>query len=227
MVVLKYLGHACVELSHAGKRIIIDPFLTGNPTAACAWDSVKADLILVTHGHSDHLGDAVQISKRNNCPIFTTYELSVQLQKQGADVIGGNHGGSRDFGFAWVKITWAAHSSSIGSDQLFGGNPCGFVIRMGDNYIYHAGDTAVFSDMGLIGESYPLDIAMLPVGGFYTMGVEDLSVALRLLKPRLLIPIHYNTFPAIQTDVRALNEAVEKGSESKCIILRPGETFEN
>ncbi|PSN83147.1 metal-dependent hydrolase [Candidatus Marsarchaeota G2 archaeon ECH_B_SAG-F08] len=223
---IRYLGHACFTLEDQSKTIIIDPFLTGNPVAAEKSDSIKADLILVTHGHSDHLGDALFLSKKLGTPIFTTYELSVRLEKDGAKAVGGNHGGTYDFGFAKVKITWAVHSSSYGESLNVAGNPCGFVIKMGGKNIYHAGDTDVFYDMKLIGERNNLDVALLPIGGFYTMDSHDAIYAVEYLQPKIVIPMHYNTFPIIKADAMEFKKNVETKTKAKCIILKPGEFLE-
>lgn len=226
MVRVRYLGHACFTLSDSGKTIIIDPFITNNPVSPVKVDQIKADLILVTHGHFDHVGDAATISARTGAPVFTTFELGSRLQSLGAKVVGGNHGGTNDFGFAKVKIVWAAHSSSFGEKLEYAGNPCGFVVTISGKTIYHAGDTALFGDMKLIGERQKLDLALLPIGGFFTMDAEDAVTAVEYLRPRFVIPMHYNTWPQISADPVAFKNKVESKSATKCIVLKPGEEFE-
>lgn len=226
MVKVRYLGHACFTVSHADKTIIIDPFITGNPVSPIKVDQVRADLVLVTHGHFDHAGDAAAISKRTGAPIYTTFELSERFRAAGANVVGGNHGGTNDFGFAKVKIVWAAHSSSFGEKLEYAGNPCGFVVSVGGKTIYHAGDTDLFGDMKIIGERQKLDLALLPIGGFFTMDAEDAAVAVEYLKPRFVIPMHYNTWPQISADPEAFKRKVESKTATKCVVLRPNEEFE-
>jgi L-ascorbate metabolism protein UlaG (beta-lactamase superfamily) len=226
MAKIQYLGHACFIVSDKDKTLIIDPFLSNNPKAAKQPEQVKPDLILVTHGHFDHSGDAITISRTTGAPVYTTFELSTRLQAQGANVVGGNHGGTKDFGFAKVKICWASHSSSFGEKFEYAGNPCGFVITISGKTIYHAGDTDLFGDMKLIGERHNLDLALIPIGGFFTMDADDATVAVEYLKPKYVIPMHYNTWPQIEADPEYFKKKVEQRTSSKCIILSPGETFE-
>lgn len=230
MVEITFLGHACFQLTHDGKTILVDPFLNGNPVASTGADGVWADLILVTHGHSDHVGDAVSISKRTGSPVFTAFELSLRLQAAGAKVVGGNHGGTHDFGFAKVKITWASHSSGYINPNTGeveeAGNPCGFIVHFGGKTFYHAGDTALFGDMALVSGGGKLDVAMIPIGGFFTMDAHDAVEAVRLLKPSLVIPMHYNTFPQIQADHNRFRQDIEANTPSKCSILAPGEKID-
>lgn len=226
MVKVSYLGHACFLLENAGKAIIVDPFLTGNPVATMKPEDVKADLILVTHGHGDHLGDAVVLSKRLGVPVYTTFELSLKLETDGAKTVGGNHGGTHDFGFARVTTTWAVHSSSYGDKLDAAGNPCGFVIRFGGKTFYHAGDTDVFYDMKTIGDRFSPDVAMLPIGGFYTMDTEGALLALDYLRPKKVIPMHYNTFPVIKADPFYFKKQAESRTGVSCLIMRPGDTAE-
>ncbi|MEM0271309.1 MAG: metal-dependent hydrolase [Thermoprotei archaeon] len=226
MVKIRYLGHACFTISDRDKTVLIDPFLSNNPLAAQKPDSVKTDLILVTHGHFDHSGDAVTISSRTSAPIYTTFELASRLEALGAKIVGGNHGGSNDFGFAKVKICWAVHSSSFGERLDYAGNPCSFVIDIGGKSIYHAGDTDLFGDMKIIGERHKLDVALLPIGGFFTMDEDDATVAVEYLKPKFVIPMHYNTWPQIKADPLSFKRKVESKTNTKCVVLKPGEEFE-
>ncbi|MEM0121136.1 MAG: metal-dependent hydrolase [Thermoprotei archaeon] len=226
MVKIRYLGHACFTISDRDKTVLIDPFLSNNPLAAQKPDSVKTDLILVTHGHFDHSGDAVTISSRTSAPIYTTFELASRLEALGAKIVGGNHGGSNDFGFAKVKICWAVHSSSFGERLDYAGNPCSFVIDIGGKSIYHAGDPDLFGDMKIIGERHKLDVALLPIGGFFTMDEDDATVAVEYLKPKFVIPMHYNTWPQIKADPLSFKRKVESKTNTKCVVLKPGEEFE-
>jgi len=226
MVKIRYLGHACFTISEGGKTIIVDPFITNNPLAPVKLDQIKADLVLVTHGHFDHAGDAVEISKKNGAAVYTTFELGSRLQALGAKVVGGNHGGTNDFGFAKVKICWAVHSSSFGEKLEYAGNPCSFVITIGGKNIYHAGDTALFGDMKLIGERQKLDLALVPIGGFFTMDYEEAAIAVEYLKPRFVVPMHYNTWPQISADPMAFKSKVESSTNTKCVILKPNEELE-
>ncbi len=225
MVKIRYLGHACFTVSDQGKTVIIDPFLSNNPLAAEKPEAVKADLILVTHGHFDHSGDAAIISSKTGAPVYTTFELASRLEALGAKIVGGNHGGTNDFGFTKVRICWAAHSSSFGEKLEYAGNPCGFVLNMGGKSIYHSGDTDLFGDMRLIGERHKLDVALLPIGGFFTMDADDALVAVEYLKPKFVIPMNYNTWPQIKADPASFKNKVESKTSTKCVILKPGEEF--
>lgn len=229
--IARWLGHSCILLENEGRKILIDPFLTGNPKAAVKADEVEAGLVLISHGHGDHVGDAVAIARRTGAVVATNYEISVWLQQpaQGLDsqrVHGLQHGGSFLFDDAVkVKLTLAFHGSVL-PDGSNGGNPCGFVVTLPDGTtIYDAADTALFGDMALIGEP-GIDLAFLPIGDYYTMGPDDAVRAVKLLKPRFVVPIHYNTFPVIEQDPRKWGEAVQRETGAIPILLKPGESFE-
>jgi L-ascorbate metabolism protein UlaG (beta-lactamase superfamily) len=223
---VRWLGHSCLLFEAGGKHVLADPFLTGNPKAAAKPDEVPADLILISHGHGDHVGDAVAIAKRTGAKVVCNYEISLWLQeKQGlpaGQVVGMQHGGGADFpGIGRVKLTLAFHGSAL-PDGSNGGNPCGFLIKFADGTtVYDAADTGLFGDMKLIGEE-GLDLAILPIGDFYTMGPDDALRALRLLEPRRVLPIHYNTFPPIAQDAYAWASRVREATDTEPVVLEPG-----
>jgi L-ascorbate metabolism protein UlaG (beta-lactamase superfamily) len=228
---VRWLGHAALLLECNGRTVLIDPFLTGNPKAAVKADDVTADLILISHGHGDHVGDAVAIAKRTGATVASNYEIGEWLQQpaQGlssAKVHGLQHGGSFLFDKAVkVKLTVAFHGSVL-PDGSNGGNPCGFVVTCPNGTkIYDAADTALFGDMSLIGEE-GLDLAILPIGDYYTMGPDDALRAVKLLKPRFVLPIHYNTFPPIMQDAGAWAARVKSETGAEPVVLEPGEWFD-
>ncbi|RLI85345.1 MAG: metal-dependent hydrolase [Archaeoglobales archaeon] len=221
---ITWLGHACF-LIEGKKRILIDPFLTGNPKAPVKPEDLDVDLILVTHGHGDHLGDAELISKRCNASIVAIYELSVYLSKRGCETIGMNIGGSFDFEGVKISMVKAEHSADIVGDEIVsGGKAVGYIVE-DEVTVYHAGDTDVFMDMKLIGEIYSPKVALLPIGGFYTMSPRTALKAIELIKPEIVIPMHYDTFPVIRQNP----EEFKRDAESlgvKVVVLKPGESLE-
>jgi L-ascorbate metabolism protein UlaG (beta-lactamase superfamily) len=220
---VKYLGHAAFLLFGEDGSVLVDPFLDENPKAALRPEEVNPDLILVSHAHHDHMGDAIQISKASGAPILTTPEIAHHCLQKGADAIAAHMGGVIDRGICVVKIFPAWHSSSIGGKMI--GVPCSFVISMDGRAIYYAGDTALFGDMSLIGEEFSLDLALLPIGGWYTMGQEDALRALRLLDSRAVIPMHYDTFDQIRANPFDFCEKVAEMGR-KCFPLEPGDSLE-
>jgi L-ascorbate metabolism protein UlaG (beta-lactamase superfamily) len=225
---LRWLGHSALLLENEGKNVLIDPFLTGNPKAAITADEVPADLILISHGHGDHVGDAVAIAKRTGAAVATNYEISEWLKQPARGlkrVEGLQHGGGFTFDdWVRVKLTLAFHGSAL-PDGSNGGNPCGFLLTFPDGVkVYDAADTALFGDMALIGEE-GIDLALLPIGDYYTMGPDDAVRAVKLLKPRLVAPIHYNTFPLIAQDVAAWAERVKNETDAHPVLLEPGDWF--
>ena len=214
-----FLGHACFLLDDGTHKVIVDPYLSGNPLATVTPDKIEADFICVTHGHGDHIGDSVEIARRTGATVFCTVDLAGAVYKPaGVKATGGNLGGTAPMPFGSVKLFPAIHGSGVA-----GGLACGFILEMGGMKIYHAGDTALMADMALL-EEENIDIALLPIGDFYTMGPKDALRAVRMIRPRLTIPMHYNTFPAICQNPHAFAATVEEaGFAAK--VLNPGESI--
>jgi L-ascorbate metabolism protein UlaG (beta-lactamase superfamily) len=222
---ITFLGHACFELEHAGTRVLIDPFLAGNPRAARHPDALEPDLIVVTHGHQDHLGDTVPIARRTGAAVLAIVEVARELQDElgdGATVHGPNLGGTVGFDWGWVKLVPAWHTSTTPRGTT--STPAGAIVNLGGRTIYHLGDTALFGDLELIGRRHgPIDVALMCIGGHYTMDRHDAVVAAELLGARRIIPCHYDTFPPIATDAQAFKAEVERATSSEVILLNPGE----
>lgn len=221
---VQWLGHACLHIETAGKHLLIDPFLTDNPAATAKAATVPADFILVSHGHGDHVGDTIAIAKRTGATVICNYEMSLWFEKHGVErVHGQQHGGSHAFPFGRVKLTLAFHGSML-PDGSNGGNPCGFLITLNDGKkIYDAADTGLFGDMKLIGEE-GIDLAILPLGDNYTMGPDDALRAVKLIQPRKVFPIHYDTWPIIAQDAAAWAARVRQDTTAEPVILKPGES---
>jgi L-ascorbate metabolism protein UlaG (beta-lactamase superfamily) len=220
---IRFLGHACFELKSAGTTVLVDPFLTGNPLAAASADEVEADAILLTHGHGDHVGDTVDIAKRTGATVLAIVELASEIGEQGVETVGPNLGGTVKFDWGRVKLVPAWHTgvSPSGTNHT----PAGLLIFMGDRVIYHCGDTCLFSDMQLIARrGDKIDVALVPIGGHYTMDRYDAVTAVEFIDPQQVIPCHYNTFPPIETDVQAFKEDVQNAGFSEVIVLEPGGT---
>ena len=221
---LTYLSHSAFLVEGSKGRIVIDPFLTGNPNAAMAPEEVHVDFVLLTHGHGDHLGDSVAISKANGATIVAPFELANYCAAQGAEVHPMHIGGAHEFPFGRVKLT-IAHHGSAAPDGTYTGNPCGFLVTMDGKTLYHSGDTGLFYDMKLIGEMTPVDVAVLPIGDNFTMGIDDAVKATEFLQPKLAIPMHYKTFDVIDVDPQAfVDKAKAKGFNAR--VLGFGESLE-
>jgi L-ascorbate metabolism protein UlaG (beta-lactamase superfamily) len=220
---VRWLGHAAFELNGGGTTVVVDPFLTGNPAAAVEPGALDPDVILLTHGHSDHLGDTVDIAKRANAPVLAIKELADEIGGQGVEVFDPNLGGTVTFDWGWVKLTPAWHTAVTPSGTPH--TPAGLLIFIGDKLIYHLGDTALFSDLQLIARrGNRVDLALVPIGGHYTMDRFDAVTAVELIAPHQVIPCHYNTFPLVETDQEAFKQDVQNAGFSEVVLLEPGGT---
>jgi L-ascorbate metabolism protein UlaG (beta-lactamase superfamily) len=227
MTRITYIGHSAFELSDGSTSVLVDPFITGNPSAKASASDFSPQTILLTHAHNDHVGDSVEIAKRAAATIFATFELATYLGAKGVNTTGANHGGTVAFAGGSAKFVPAWHTSSYQEGEQFvaPGVPAGLVVRFGGKTIYFAGDTCLFGDMKLIGEE-GLDVAVLPIGDHFTMGPADAIRAVKLLEPKLVIPCHYNTFPPIKQDGQRFGEMLGTSTNARGVILEPGETFD-
>jgi L-ascorbate metabolism protein UlaG (beta-lactamase superfamily) len=221
---IRYLGHSAFELTHEGVTLLVDPFLTGNPVATVSADELSADAILLTHGHVDHLGDTVAIAKRTGAVVVAIVELANEISEDGVEnVRDPNLGGTVTFDWGSVKLVPAWHTSITPKGTI--STPAGLVINFGASTIYHLGDTALFSDLALVARrGDPIDVALMCIGGHYTMDRHDAVEAASMIGARQVIPCHYNTFPPIETDAEAFKADVETSTASEVIVLAPGET---
>jgi len=224
---ITYFGHSAFQFQHGDQSLLIDPFLSGNPSATVSPETLSPQTILLTHAHNDHVGDTVAIAKRTGATIITVFELATYLGRQGVTAIGANHGGTVAFAGGSVKFTPAWHSSSYSVDDDFvaPGIPAGLVIRFGGKTVYAAGDTCLFGDMALIGEE-GLDAAILPIGDHFTMGPADAARASRLLRAGIVIPCHYDTFPPISQDPAQFATLVAEQCDSTVVALRPNDAHD-
>ncbi len=227
MAKLTFLSHAAFLLESNSHKVLIDPFLTGNPLAKTKPEEITCDFIVVTHGHGDHIGDTVAIAKRNNATVISNYEIATWAGEQGVMAHPMHIGGAHQFPFGRVKLTIAHHGSGFQTDagMMYMGNPAGALLTVEGKTIYHAGDTALFYDMKLIGEMNPIDVALLPIGDNFTMGIDDAVKATELLNPKKVVPMHYKTFDVIDVEPGEFAEKVKaKGFDVE--ILEVGGTLE-
>jgi L-ascorbate metabolism protein UlaG (beta-lactamase superfamily) len=218
---IRFLGHAAFELTEGDTRVLIDPFITGNPKAAVSADELEPTHIFLTHGHADHIGDTVDIAKRTGAQVVAITELAGELQEDGVENVSDpNMGGTVDFGTVSVRVVPAWHTSTTPKGTV--NTPAGLVVKIGDKTVYHLGDTALFSDLQLVkARDGQIDVALMCIGGHYTMDRTDAVAAAQLVGANQVIPCHYNTFPPIETDAEAFKNDV---TGSEVIILDPGDT---
>jgi L-ascorbate metabolism protein UlaG (beta-lactamase superfamily) len=219
---IRFLGHAAFALEHDGKTVLIDPFLTGNPKAATSADEVAADAILLTHGHGDHYGDTVAIAKRTGATVVAITEIAGEIAEEGVETIDTNLGGTAELDWGTVRLTPAWHTSTTPKGTV--STPAGLVVEFGDKRIYHLGDTALFSDLALPKHRGHIDVALMCIGGHYTMDRFDAVVAAEFVGADQVIPCHYDTFPLVETDAQAFKSDVQNAGYAEVVILQPGET---
>jgi L-ascorbate metabolism protein UlaG (beta-lactamase superfamily) len=221
---IRFLGQSCFELKTGDTTVVTDPFLTGNPKAAASAGELEPDVILLTHGHADHLGDTVDIAKRTGATVVAIVELANEIGGAGVEnVLDPNLGGTVRFDWGWVKLVPAWHTAVTPSGTPH--TPAGLLIHIGDRLVYHLGDTCLFSDMQLIARrGDKVDLALVPIGGHYTMDRFDAVTAVEFISPAEVIPCHYDTFPPIETDAQAFKSDVQNAGFSEVVVLEPGGT---
>lgn len=223
---VSFHGHSFVKIETGEKTILIDPFITGNGMTDLKPEDVKPDVIIVTHGHGDHLGDTVELAKEHQSLVISNFELATYLGWQGVNAHGMSIGGAYQFDFGKVKLTPAFHGTGLETENneiIYLGMPAGVLVTIDGKTIYHAGDTGLFSDMKLIGDRHPIDLAFLPIGDNFTMGPEDAAYAAQLLSAKKVVPIHYNTFPPIKQDPQKFIDMLDAGVGK---ILEAGESID-
>jgi L-ascorbate metabolism protein UlaG (beta-lactamase superfamily) len=222
---ITYYGHSCFKVEIGGINLLFDPFITGNPLASSIdINTIEADYILISHGHGDHAGDAEAIAKRTGALLISNYEITEWFKTKGVENVAGmNIGGKSHFDFGTLKMVSAIHSSSM-PDGSYGGNPAGFVVESAEKTFYYAGDTALTSDMKLLAERFKIDFAFLPIGDYFTMGIEDAIVAANFVNTKKIIAMHFDSFPPIEIDHLASN-IIAKNAGKDLIIPEIGATF--
>lgn len=221
---LTWYGHASLGLQVGEYQLLVDPYFSDNPAAAISAKDARANYILITHGHGDHVGDTLEIAKRDHATIISNFEIGNWFEAQGYTVHTQHLGGGFKHPFGYLKLTLALHGSQL-PDGSYGGNPAGFLLTTPDGKkIYMAGDTGLFGDMKLIGDE-GIDLAVIPIGDNYTMGPDDALRAVKLIRPKVVIPVHYNTWPLIAQDPEAWKKRVEAETETKVVVLNPGESI--
>lgn len=221
---LTWLGHGAFHLETGGYNILIDPFLSDNPAASCGPESLEAEFVLLSHGHGDHFGDIMSIAKRTDALVISNFEIASYLENKGLKTHSQHLGGGFQHPFGYLKLTLALHGSAL-PDGSYGGNPAGFLLTTQDGEkIYLACDTGLFGDMALIGEE-GIDLAALPIGDNFTMGPDDALRAVKLIQPKHVIPVHYNTFEVIAQDPHAWAKRVNAETTTEAHVLNPGDTF--
>ena len=221
---IRWLGHSAFTLTDGSTTVLVDPFLTGNPKAAVSAEEVEADVILLTHGHGDHYGDVVDVAKRTGATVLAITEIAGELDGLGVDnVVNPNLGGTVTFDWGWVKLVPAWHTSTTPNGTV--STPAGLLIHLGGKLVYHLGDTALFGDLQLIARrGNRVDVALVPIGGHFTMDRYDAVTAVELVQPFQVIPCHYDTFPPIETDAQAFKADVEHAGFAEVSVLEPGAT---
>ena len=220
---IRFLGHACFELTDGDTRVLVDPFLTGNPKATVEASELEPTHIFLTHGHADHWGDVVDIAKRTGAQCVAIAELAGELGDHGVEnTADPNLGGTVEFEGGWVRLVPAWHTSTTPGGTV--NTPAGIVINLGGSTVYHLGDTALFSDLALPGKRDTIDVALMCIGGHYTMDRHDAVDAAELIGAKTVIPCHYDTFPPIETDAQAFKSDVESRTSSQVVVLGPGDT---
>ncbi len=217
-------GHSNLEIFSGEHTIQLDPFYNNNPLADVKADAVSPDFVLLTHAHFDHVDDVATVARKRNATVVANFEVAQHFEKQGLKTVGMNTGGGMDFPFGRATLTFAIHSSTF-PDGANGGLPGGWIIQTGGKTIYHAGDTALFGDMALIGKLWKIDLACLPIGDCFTMGPDHAVLAAEMLKPRRVLPIHYNTFPQIRQDAAEFVRKLKDKTGIEGLALLPGESF--
>lgn len=221
---IRWFGHSAFELTDGKTTLLIDPFITGNPVCPVKADDLHPHYILVTHFHGDHVGDTIALAKRTGAEVITTYEGGNNLAEQGITVHGMALGGKKRFEWGMVRVTMAFHGSGVA-----GGHAAGFVVHLGGKRIYHAGDTCLFSDMKLLNgviEEPGIDVALLPVGDNFTMGPEEAAIATEWIGPKVVIPMHWGSFPMLEQTPDKFTHRVEAGGKTRVVVLQPGGSYE-